>query len=134
NTAMSSSNINNNQNQSGIRVSIDQSRARQTPKTDFGSVMKTGISRGTDAVLSAGQLAAPYIPGGAVLSAAITGVGTLKSSSSAQTAAESGGANSTNLNLTGATGGATSPAMAGGGGAMDAINQRAVAGDSQAQM
>jgi hypothetical protein len=128
---MSSSGINNNQ--SGIRVSIDQSRARQTPKTDFPSVMKTGISKGADAVLSAGQLAAPYIPGGAVLSAAITGVGSLKSSSSAQTAG--GGSNSTGLNLTGGAGGAGAAGGGyGAGGAGDPISQRAAAGDSQAQM
>src|SRR5258705_166399 len=99
---MGSSGINNNQ--SGIRVSIDQSRARQTPKTDFGSVMKTGISKTTDAVLSAGQLAAPYIPGGAVLSAAITGVGSLKSSSAGEGAGSSA-PNGTGLNMSGGAGG-----------------------------
>lgn len=71
----------NTQN-TGLRVQIDQARTRQAPRTDFGSVMSTGLSRGTDAVLQAGQLAAPFIPGGAVLSAAVTGVGSLKSSAS----------------------------------------------------
>jgi hypothetical protein len=33
-----------------------------------------------DTVMSAGQLAAPYIPGGAVVSAAISGLGQLKNS------------------------------------------------------
>lgn len=33
-----------------------------------------------DTVMSAGQLAAPYIPGGAVLSAAVSGLGQLKNS------------------------------------------------------
>src|SRR5437870_2464593 len=74
------------QQQSGLRVDIDQSRARQAPKTDFGSVLSTGLARTTNAVLDAGQLAAPYIPGGAVLSAAISGVGTLKSHATGQTA------------------------------------------------
>jgi hypothetical protein len=131
---MSSSGVNNNNN-SGIRVSIDQSRARTTPKTDFGSVMKTGLSKGTDAVLSAGQLAAPYIPGGAIVSAAITSVGGLKSSQSAYGSGQAGGSNSTGLNVSGGAGGAGGAGgMGGAGGAMDPIAARAQGGDAQAQM
>ena len=87
----------------GLRVQIDAARTRQAPRTDFGSVMSTGLSRTTDAVLNAGALAAPFIPGGAVLSAAVTGVGSLKSS-----AAGSGNANystSTSPNSSGLSGG-----------------------------
>jgi nitrous oxide reductase len=39
--------------------------------------------------MDAGQLAAPFVPGGAVLSAAITGLGGLKSKGAASTAAAS---------------------------------------------
>jgi hypothetical protein len=86
----------NTQN-TGLRVQIDQARTRQAPRTDFGSVMSTGLSRGTDAVLQAGQLAAPFIPGGAVLSAAVTGVGSLKSSASGLSNTGATGLNSNGL-------------------------------------
>ena len=76
-----------NTNNSGLRVQIDSSRARQTPKTDFGSVFQTGLSKTADTVMDAGQIAAPFVPGGAVLSAAITGLGGLKSKGAASTAA-----------------------------------------------
>ncbi len=88
-----------NSQDTGLRVSIDQARTRQAPRTDFGSVMSTGLSRTTDAVLNAGQLAAPFIPGGAVLSAAVTGVGSLKASAGASTAA--GGAATGGVSTTG---------------------------------
>lgn len=86
---MSDNKIGTNQH-TGLRVQIDQSRVRQTSNTSFGHVLGEGLSRSADAVLSAGQLAAPFIPGGAVLSAAINGVGTLKSSVAGQTASSSG--------------------------------------------
>jgi predicted ribosomally synthesized peptide with nif11-like leader len=57
----------------GLSIQVQTSVARQSPQTDFGTVLSRGMSRGADATLSAGQLAAPFIPGGAVLSAAISG-------------------------------------------------------------
>ena len=86
----------NTQN-TGLRVQIDQARARQAPRTDFGSVMATGLSRTTDAVLNAGQLAAPFIPGGAILSAAVTGVGGLKASAAGSTNSNATSPNSSTL-------------------------------------
>lgn len=86
-----------NAGNSGLRVKIDQSRARQAPKTDFGSVMSTGLSRTANAVMNAGQLAAPFIPGGAVLSAAINGVGAVKASAQGYSDSTSIGSNSTGL-------------------------------------
>ena len=118
-----------NQN-AGIRVAIDQSRVRQTPKTDFGNVMKTGLSRGADAVVNAGALAAPYIPGGAVVSAAITGMGQLKSSASGQGSMATA-PNGSSLNLAGGVGGGGTAGMSSN---MDAIATRAQGGDGQAQM
>jgi hypothetical protein len=94
-----------NSQDTGLRVQIDQARTRQAPRTDFGSVMSTGLSRSTDAVLNAGQLAAPFIPGGAVLSAAVTGVGSLKSSASGLGNTGSAAPNSTGMTVgTGVTG------------------------------
>lgn len=124
-TSSMDSRINNQQN--GLRVEIDSSRGRQTPRTDFGSVMATGLSRTAGAVMDAGQLAAPFIPGGAVLSAAITGVGTLKASAAGQSAASPNG-----VGLGGTSGGVGTVNASGsssGGGGVDAL---AAGGDSQA--
>ncbi len=124
--------------QSGLRVDIDQSRARQAPKTDFGSVLSTGLSRTTNAVLSAGQLAAPYIPGGAVLSAAISGVGTLRSHATGQTATGISGASVGTMSGGGglvAGGGMVGGGMVAGGGAMtgnSALDGLAAGGDTSA--
>lgn len=75
----------------GLRVEIAGSRARQTPKTDFGTVMETGLTKTANAVMVGGRLAAPFIPGGAVLSAAITGVGAVKSTAVGSTGTVSSG-------------------------------------------
>ena len=64
-------------NNAGLRVQIDSSRSRQTSRTSFGDVLSTGLSKSANTVMSAGNMAAPFIPGGAVLSAAITGLGSL---------------------------------------------------------
>ena len=56
---------------SGLRVQLDTSLTRQTLKTDFGTVLAgTADASGTTA-----PVAAPFIPGGAVVSAAISGLG-----------------------------------------------------------
>ena len=123
------------QQQSGLRVDIDQSRARQAPKTDFGSVLSTGLARTTNAVLDAGQLAAPYIPGGAVLSAAISGVGTLKSHATGQAAAGISGTSVGTLSTGGgmvAGGGAVTGAGGGMATGNTALDGLAASGDSSA--
>ena len=121
-----------NQQGSGIRVEMDQSRTRQTPNTSFGNVMKTGLSKSADAVMNAGRLAAPFIPGGAVVSAAITGMGQLKSSSGAQGAG--GGANASGVTITGTTGQSMGSGSVGGNDAFSAVAANAAGGDSQAQL
>ena len=119
-------------NNTGIRVEIDQSRARQTPKTDFGSVLATGLDRTGSAVVQAGRIAAPFVPGGAVLSAAITGVGSVRASAAGQGAATAGGApNSTALVASGAAPGVSvsgSGTLASAGGATGAAGSNTVAG------
>ncbi len=94
----------------GLRVEIAGSRNRQTPKTDFGTVMETGLTKTANAVMVGGRLAAPFIPGGAVLSAAITGVGAVKS-----TAAGTTGGATVSSGLT-ASGGVNSFQVDGGAG------------------
>jgi hypothetical protein len=107
---MSDPKIGTNAN-TGLRVQIDQSRTRQTADTSFGHVMSEGLTRTADAALEAGQLAAPFIPGGAVLSAAITGVGSLRSTVQGTTSNVSGAVTSPNST---AVGGAGTLAVGGG--------------------
>jgi hypothetical protein len=59
----------------GVRLEMQQSRTRQAQNTSFGAIVKEGMSKGADVALAGGQIAAPFIPGAAVVSAAITGVG-----------------------------------------------------------
>ena len=116
-----------NTNTSGLRVQIDSSRARQTPKTDFGSVFQTGLSKTADTVMGAGQLAAPFVPGGAVLSAAITGLGGLKSKGAASTAAAS-----PNAVVVGGSGGSTGSISGGSSSNFSNMEALAAKGDSGA--
>ena len=113
----------------GVRVQIQQSSQRQTPKTDFGSVMSTGLSKTADAVMSAGQLAAPHIPGGAILSAAITNLGALKQSAGGQSS--SSAPNSHGLIP---TGGSSAGASGTSGNSSKQLENMAARGDSQAVM
>lgn len=50
--------------QTGLRVQVATATQRQTPKTDFGTVLGRGV-------------ASPFIPGGSVLGAAIGNLTTL---------------------------------------------------------
>ena len=43
----------NTPDNSGLRVQIDGSRNRQTPKTSFGDVLGTGLSKTADTVMGA---------------------------------------------------------------------------------
>lgn len=70
-----------------VRISTNLSVDRQTPKTDFGDRIKTGLDTAAGAVANGAAIAAPFVPGGAIVSAAISSVTQLSSSaSSGQTA------------------------------------------------
>lgn len=58
----------------GIRIQLNPSVQRQTPKTDFGSILANGGETST-------QVSAAFIPGGAVVSAAVSGLGQASSAS-----------------------------------------------------
>ena len=117
-------------NNAGLRVQIDNSRSRQTSRTSFGDVLSTGLSKSANTVMNAGNMAAPFIPGGAVLSAAITGLGSLKSAQSSGSAAPS----STGLSAStgSAVGGST--AAQGGSSTMDSVASLAAGGSEGAIM
>ena len=63
----------NNQNNS-IRVSISQTMQRETPKTDFGSMFQKGGKTRIAGPATGREVAAPFVPGGSVLSAALSGI------------------------------------------------------------
>jgi len=126
-------------NQRGLRVSVGLSVQRQTPKTDFGSVLGKGVSKATDVVLQAGQLAAPYLPGGAIVSAAVSGLGSVKSSLTGSSSASTAPALAPNSNVLGGSsistnGTGSAPVSNTGGDAFSAIEQNAAAGDSSSQL
>ena len=58
---------------STIAFSTNPTHKRQTVKSDFGTVLKTGIERAGNAVLEGAQAALPFLPGRSILSAAISG-------------------------------------------------------------
>ncbi len=58
---------------SSLRLSTVATTTRQTPKTDFGSVLKTGLMKAGGVVADGLQVAAPFVPGGAIVSAALAG-------------------------------------------------------------
>ncbi len=65
-----------------VRLSNTQTVDRQTPKTDFGDRVKVGLDTTAGAVAHGAQVAAPFVPGGAIVSAAVSSVSTM---SNAQT-------------------------------------------------
>ena len=117
-------------NNAGLRVQIDNSRSRQTSRTSFGDVLSTGLSKSANTVMNAGNMAAPFIPGGAVLSAAITGLGSLKSAQSSGSAAPS----STGLSASTGTAVGGSTAAQGGSSTMDSVATMAAGGNEGAIM
>lgn len=63
----------NNVRQASIRLSTVATTTRQTPKTDFGTVMRDGLIRAGNVAADGLRVAAPFVPGGAIVSAALAG-------------------------------------------------------------
>jgi len=114
----------------GLRVRIDTTRSRQTAKTDFGSVLSTGLSKTANTVMSASKVAAPFIPGAAVVSAAISGLSSLSAKQSGGGMAS--GANSVSLSAPGRGSSASVSGAASSSGVMQNIEAMAESGDSGA--
>ncbi len=64
---------NNKVRAASVRLSTVATTTRQTPKTDFGTVMRNGLMRAGNVVVEGLQVAAPFVPGGAIISAALAG-------------------------------------------------------------
>ncbi len=78
--------------QTPVRLNTKITAERQTPKTDFGTRVKDGVGVTANAIATGASVAAPLVPGGAVISAAVSGVNTLTGSlSSGQRAGGVGG-------------------------------------------
>ena len=65
-----------------VRISTNISIDRQTPKTDFGDRLKNGLETAGHAVANGAAIAAPFVPGGAIVSAAVSSVTTMTNSAS----------------------------------------------------
>lgn len=94
------------------RLSTNLSVDRQTQKSDFGDRIQSGLNTATGAIASGLAVAAPMVPGGAVLSAAVSSLNTMSSGVTQQYAAtgvvslgggSSGGALNTTVGATGGT-------------------------------
>lgn len=59
--------------QNSIRLSTVATTTRQTPKTDFGTVMRDGLVKAGSVAADGLAVAAPFVPGGAIVSAALAG-------------------------------------------------------------
>jgi hypothetical protein len=60
-------------NRGSITLDSGSSTVRQSPRTDFGTQVRNGIAAGGGAAGQAIGVAAPFVPGAAVVSAAVTG-------------------------------------------------------------
>lgn len=79
----------NNVRAASIRLSTVATSTRQTPKTDFGTVMRDGLIKAGNVAVDGMQVAAPFVPGGAIISAALANA---NSAAAMPTGASQGGA------------------------------------------
>jgi hypothetical protein len=117
---------------SGLKVNIQPSVQRQTPATDFGSTLKSGLGRTASVIGQGAGMAAPFVPGAATLSAAVTSLGALKSSAGqmgAQGSNAIGLGGGSGVGTSGVSGSSSLPGMGG-----DAVASAAGGGDSSSQL
>lgn len=74
-----------------LPLNTTSTTVRQSPRTDFGTQMRNGIAAGAGAVGGAVGVAAPFVPGAAVVSAAVTGAGQAMAGGTAGAAGAGGG-------------------------------------------
>lgn len=60
--------------QTPVRMSTNTTVARQTPKADFGDKVQAGLNAAASAVAQGAAMAAPLLPGGSIVSAAVSGL------------------------------------------------------------
>jgi len=97
--------INRLNNGGSIRINSAPATTRQTPRNDFGAMVGRGVANGAGAVAGAVGVAAPFIPGGAVVSSTVS-----------QAAGAIGNyANGGSMNMPGQSPGLNTPTGQGGG-------------------
>ncbi|MCP4502343.1 MAG: hypothetical protein GY822_20500 [Deltaproteobacteria bacterium] len=55
-----------------MQLNTNNTTVRQSPRTDFGAQMRNGVAGGAQVAAGAAGVAAPFVPGGAVVSAAFS--------------------------------------------------------------
>jgi hypothetical protein len=100
--------VTNNTTRGGsVNMNSQTSSTRTTPSTSFGSMVRNGVATGAGAAAGAAAVAAPFVPGGAVVTAAVqSGAQAMGSGSTSATGAES--LPGTGPGLTGTTDGSSS--------------------------
>jgi hypothetical protein len=109
--------------QTPVRMSMNLDVARQTPKTDFGDRLKAGLDTTAGVVANGAAVVAPFVPGGAIVSAAVSSVGTVSNSHSSGQSSTAGQAvtgqyAATGVVNLGGAGGGIATTVGGGGGAV----------------
>lgn len=66
-------NVTGNGARGSIPLDSSSSTVRQSPRTDFGTQVRNGIAQGAGTAGAAIGVAAPFVPGAAVVSAAVSG-------------------------------------------------------------
>jgi hypothetical protein len=66
-------NVTGDAQRGGITLDSGSTTVRQSPRTDFGTQVRNGVSAGAGTAGAAIGVAAPFVPGAAVVSAAVSG-------------------------------------------------------------
>ena len=105
-----------------VRLSTNLSIDRQTPKSDFGDRVKTGLDSAAGTVANGAAAAAPFLPGGAIVSAAVSSVTQLSNNaSSGQHAATSAYAASGVVAIPGSSTGSINTTLSNSGGGVSSL-------------
>lgn len=64
---------NDTQRGGSVSMNTQTSSTRTTPSTSFGTLVRTGVATGAGAAAGAAAVAAPFVPGGATITAAVNG-------------------------------------------------------------
>lgn len=99
------------------RISTNMSIERQTPKRDFGDRVKVGLDQAAGVVANGASVVGGFLPGGAIVSAAVSSVSQLSHGSGSAGAATSSAYAATGVvNVGGGSGGINTTVGSGGGG------------------
>lgn len=94
-----------------VQLNTGSSSVRSTPRTDFGTMVRNGVANGAGAVAGAAGVAAPFVPGGAVVSAAVNSAAGAVSGGTGYSASGTQNIPGTSGAMTGASGTSTGNAQ-----------------------